>query len=464
MAILDANQSDVGIIGLDVTGRNVALRLAESHFKVAAYDWSAQKRLAFRKQIAEPQLRVTAHLSDLAASLRLPRILLIFSDADAPLSLILDRLLPELKSRDLLMDAGNSHFTDTANNQRWLAERRIQFMGVGLAGGETGARHGAAVMAGGGREARQRSRRLLEALAGAVHGEPSLCFCDSGAAAHFARMAQAGVEQALLQLLAESFDVLQRALLLTDENMEADAGAWRFGGLNEYLMEISARVFMRTEPATPRMLLREALQSAKNDPWGRWATQSARDLETPIPAIEAAVEPQSAAATERRKALLAAPFRHPAGRRGDDRQSVLDELHGALRAAMIIAYAQGMALLGAASERMGFRFNRRDIARAWRGGAPLGASVLGDIATALETTPNLPGLLSDDDLSQEVMDRQENLRRAIWRAHGLEADVPALLASLDYLDANRAAWLPVNIVQAPRRRPGSRSAFSGSRS
>jgi 6-phosphogluconate dehydrogenase len=447
----DASQSEVGVIGLDMTGRNVAVRLAEQRFKVAAYDWVGQNILALREQTAEPRLRVAANVSELMAGLRQPRTILLFSGPDAPMNLALDQLLPALQMGDLVMDAGTTYFKETAKHKRRLAERCVQFMGLALGGGEKGARQGGIVMAGGGREARRQSRPLLEAMAGAVRGEPCVSYFETAAAAHFVKMVHAGIEYALLQLLSETFDLLQRTVLLTDEEWHGASSAWPLAVLNGYLMEIFGRIFEPADRHATQMLLREKLASAKSDPLGRWLAQSSWDLEVAMPTIEAAVEIQRITTTERRQALVAASFRHPVGRFGDDRQSVLEELHGALQAAMIITYAQGLALLKAASTQLGFRFSLHEISRSWRGCAHLRTNLLDDITTALERTPDLSGLLSDDDMSERVMSCQENLRRAVWRAHKLDAVVPALLASLDYLDSNKAAWLPVNLIQVPRR-------------
>jgi 6-phosphogluconate dehydrogenase len=457
MAISDANQSDVGIIGLDVIGRNAALHLAEHDFNVAACDWGRRKTRVLREQITGPKVRVAADFSELLATLRQPRTILICGDAETPLNLVLDQLLPELKLGDLLMDAGDSYFKDTAKNHGLLAERGIQFMGIGLVGGEKGARHGAVVMAGGGREARERTRPLLKAMAATVRGEPCVSYFETAAAAHFVKLCHAGVEYALLQLLSETFALLQRTLLLTDEELHDASRAWHLGVLNGYLMEISGQVFEPEDRQTPRLVLEQRLESVRNDPLGKWVAQSARELEVQIPTIEVAVGTQRVAAAERQQALLATPFRQPVGRFGDDTWSVLDEMHAALHAAMMITYAQGMALLSAASLHLGFHFNLHEISRAWRGGTRLRTSLLDDITTALQATPDLPGLLSDDDLSQGVMTRQEKLRHAVWRAHELDAVVPALLASLDYLDANREAWLPVNLIQVQPRPPASKA-------
>ncbi len=451
MAESDASQSDIGIVGLDFIGRNAALFLAGQNFHVVAYDWEQHKTRALCEQTTGPNVLVVANISGLMAKLRPPRNILVFSGAKSPMSLVLDQLLPELEVGDLLMDAGDTYFQDTAKHQGRLAERGIQFLGIGLAGGSLGARQGAIVMAGGGREARARSRPLLEAMAATIREEPCVSYFETAAAAHFVKSCHTGVEHALLQLLSETFDLLQRTLLLSNKELHDAAGAWHVGVLDGYLMEIAGRVFEPMAKLDSRQLLEERLEFARNDPLGKWVVQSAWELDVAIPTIEAAVTSPCAPGTGQRRTLLAAPYRQPVGRFANDPRSVLDELHGALHAAMTIAYAQGVALLRAASQQLGFRFNLHEITCAWRGCTQLRTSMLDDITTALRTTPDLPGLLSDDDLSEGVMARQENLRHAVWRAHELDASASALQASLDYLDSRRDAWLPVNLIQVPLR-------------
>jgi 6-phosphogluconate dehydrogenase len=461
MAVSDAIQSDVGIIGLDVMGRNVALHLADHHFNVTAMDMGRPRTSPLQEQATGKGVRVAGNVSELLANLRQPRTILIFSGGEAPMNFVLDQLLPELEDGDMLMDAGDSFFEDTARHGSQLAERGIQFLGIGLAGGAQGAREGAVVVAGGGCEARRRARPLLEAMATTLRGEPCVSYVETAAAAHFVKMVHDGVECALLQSLAETFDLLARTLPMSDEEMHNVLGAWHIGVLNGYLMEISGRAAEPTDPQQPRRLLEHKLESAKNEALGRRAAQSAGELKVLAPTIEAAAGTERVTATERKQALLAAPFRQPMGRFSDDPDSVLDELHSAFEAGMLITYAQAMALLAAASERFGFQYRLHEIARAWRGCTRLRAALLDDITTALQTTPDLPGLLSDDDLSERVMARQENLRHAVWRAHELDTPVPALLASLDYLDSHRAAWLPVNLIQVQRQPTGEAVTKSG---
>jgi 6-phosphogluconate dehydrogenase len=458
MAVSDAIQSDVGVIGLDDIGRNVVLRLAEHQFNVTAMDWRRPMTHALHEQTTGMRVRLAGNVAELMASLRQPRMILIFSSRDVPMNFVLDQLLPVLERGDVMMDAGDSFFQDTTRHDGQLAERGVQFLGIGLAGGEQGARQGAIVMAGGAREARQRARPLLEALAATMRGEPCVSYFETAAATHFVKMVHTGVENALLQSLAETFDLLQRALQLTDEELHDAVGAWHIGFLKGYLMEISGRAVESADQQTLRMLLDEKLKSAKNDALGSWAAQSAMELEVHAPTLEAAARTQRVMATERRQTLLAAPFRQPVGRFGDDPESVLEELRGAFEAAMVITYAQAIALLAAASENLGFQFHLHEISRAWRGCTRLRTALLDDITAALKTTPGLPGLLSDEDLSERVMACQENLRHAIWRADEFDTPVPVLLASLDYLDSNREAWLPVNLIQVPRWQPARAGA------
>jgi 6-phosphogluconate dehydrogenase len=380
-------------------------------------------------------------------------MILIFSGPGVPTHLVLDELLPLLEVGDVVIDAGDSHFKDTARHDRRLAEQGLSFVGLGLAGGEQGAREGAIIMAGGAREFRRRTQPLLEALASSVGGDPCIVYFESAAAAHFAKMVHAGVENALLQSLAETFDVLQNVLVLTDEELRDALGAWHIGFLKGYLAELSVRAIEPSNQPTPWTLLEEKLDSARNDTPGKWTPQSAHELDVIAPTLEAAAGMPTGVVDERHPTLADAPFRQPTGRFGDDPENVTEELHGAFQAAMLITYAQATALLAAASENFGFQFRLHEITRAWRGCTRLRTALLDDISAALEATPNLSDLLSDDDVSERVMASQENLRRVVWRAHELDLPVPVLLASLDYLDSNRKAWMPANLVQVPRRSP-----------
>jgi len=434
---------------LDAVGHGVALRLAESPFKVAAYNWGREDPTGFPTEVAGHPVRVIADGADLMASLASPKTVLVFSSEDTPMNSAVALLRPDLEPGDLLIDAGNSYFKDTARYQKQLARQGIQFMALGLAGGEAGVRHGAIVMSGGECEPRERVRPILEAMAATVEGKPCLSHFQSPAAAHFVRMVHAGIELALLQLLSETFDVLQAALAVTQEKWP-DAPASSPGAvLHGYLAEIAGQISEPVGQEPPRNLLVKKMESAKNVSAAKWVVPSAWESDVPIPSLEASLGVERVGIAERWEGLLAAPSRHPVHRLNDDSESVLRELHGAFHAAMLITYAQGMGLLMAGSKLHDFDLSLHEIPRAWKGGGRRRASLLDDMAASLQARPDLPDLLADDDFSENVMANQESLRQAIWRAHDLGQPVPVLMASLDHLDANKAAWLPANLICIP---------------
>jgi len=428
-----AGNCDVGVAGLDTAGRNVALRMADHLLKVAACEPRPQMREALLGDSAARGVSLAASLAEMAGRLRCPRAVVLFGgDRDA----MIDELAPCLERGDILIDAGISYFKDTARRERWLAGRGLQFASWAIAGGGEGEREGAAILAGGGLEVCAHARRLLEAAAArSAH-------TGSAAAAHFAGMVHAGIEYGLMQLLSETFDLLQRTLMLSDDEMCDPSGPWHIGVLNGYLMEVS--------PAyrQPERWMEERLAAARQSDLAQWIARSGRELEVPMPTIDAALGMREGSAAEEQRALAATPSRRPAGRFGHDAESVLDELHEALHAAMIITYAQGFALLRAGADIHGFAFDMGEMVRVWQGSGAMRTSLLGEIGAALRSAPHLPNLLFDDDFSEKVMSCQEYLRHAVCRASELDTIVPALLASLDYLDSQRAAWLPVNLIQA----------------
>jgi 6-phosphogluconate dehydrogenase len=204
---------------------------------------------------------------------------------------------------------------------------------------------------------------------------------------------------------------------------------------------------------TRKRQLEKRLQTVRREDSACWASLAARELEVPTPTIDAAVGTRNLSEWEKRNDFATTPFRQPLGHFGDDAESVLKEMHEALSAAIMITYAQGIALLKAGSDRYGFNIDAAEVIRLWKGCCGIRTPLLEEIASAIQATPHLPNLLHDDDLSEKVMQQQESLRHAVWRAGPLKMSVPALMASLDYLDFHRGAWLPVNLIQVPRARP-----------
>jgi 6-phosphogluconate dehydrogenase len=424
--------------------RNLALNFTDHQFKVAVWDpdgasWPCDA------------IPGASSLADLTGNLRAPRTIVLSSAQNHQTDAIIDEVLPLLDHGDVLVDAGRSYFKDTARRSQRLAPEPVAFMALGIAGGEAGARRGPSLTAGGSDDAPWRTRHLWEAIAARHEGRPCVSYVGSAAAAHFAEMVHAGIECGLAQLLSETFDLIKGTLLLTDEELSDPSGAWHRAVLRGNLMEISGWLVNPGEGRAARLQLAQRLERAKADETARWIAQSAQELEVPTPFIEAAVGSQISSTWERQRAMLASPIRQFRGRFEDDPESILDEFHGALCAGMIITYAEGLAVLEAALRKYGFEFQLGEIIRLWRACATLSTTVLDDISAALRATPGLRHLLGDEDLSDKVMAAQEFLRHAIWRANKLNTVVPGLLAAVDYLDAQKDAWVPTNLVQV---RPG----------
>jgi 6-phosphogluconate dehydrogenase len=391
--------------------------MAGQGLSVAAYDRNAANIKVLQGEASGVSIHIAASMTQFMGLLRQFRTIVISgSDADGDL---FSDLLEHLEAGDLLIDAENCHFKDCDRRARRLAERNIRHLGMGIIGGGEDGCCGPVLMVGGRAETYQSVLPLLESMASKEDGEPRVSYLGPAAAGHFVKMIHDGIEYSLRQLVLETFGLLKRALVLDDGELREVASAWHMG----------------------------ALKNCPRDDAARWTCQAARELDAPSPTIAAAVGMRTLSELEKQNDFATTPFRQPLGRFGEDAESILDELHGALRAAIVITYAQGMAVLAAGSEQYGFDIDLAEVIRLWKGCGNLRAALLDEIASAIRATPHLPNLLYDDELSGKVMEQQERLRHAVWRAGLLRTPVPVLTASLDYLDSYRGAWLPGNLIQ-----------------
>src|SRR5664279_5335677 len=282
-------QYEIGMVGLGVMGRNLVLNMADHGCAVAGYDKDQTKVEALRKESAKRNIVVAASIIDFIALLSKPRAIMMLVPAGAPVDSVIKDLLPHLDKGDLIIDAGNSYFKDTDLRARNLAAKGIHFLGVGVSGGEEGARHGPSIMPGGPKEAYERVRLLLEAVAAKVNGDPCVVYLGPGSAGHFVKMVHNGIEHAVMQLLAETYDLMKRGLGLTDDGLRDVYDTWNHGDLNGYLIEITSRIFSKVDETTGNRLIDEILDVAKQKGTGMWTSQSAMELQEPIPTIDIAV-------------------------------------------------------------------------------------------------------------------------------------------------------------------------------
>ena len=450
-------QYAIGMVGLGVMGRNLVLNMAGHGFTVAGYDKDQATVEALRQESRDLDVRGAESIEEFAGLLHQPRAVMLLVPAGPPVDSVIADLLPHLEKGDLIIDAGNSYFKDTNLRARNLAGKGIEFLGVGVSGGEEGARHGPSIMPGGPKEAFERVRPLLEAVAAKVNGEACVAYLGPGSAGHFVKTVHNGIEYALMQLLAETYDLMKRGLGLGDDELRDVYDIWNNGELNGYLIEITTRIFNKVDEKTGERLIDEILDVGKQNGTGMWPSQSAMELQVPIPTIDLAVAMRDMSVLEKQRETAGEIFKRPIPSFTGDRKSFLDRLGHALYAAMIVAYAQGMAVLAAASDKYSYTLDLEAVARIWRGGCIIRAALLEDIRMACRNQPGLPNLLLAPELSNKVMANQEDLRHVVCAAIEMGLPAPCFMTALGYVDSYRSAWLPANLIQAQRDYFGAHS-------
>lgn len=443
-------QCEMGMVGLGIMGQNLLLNMADQGFSVAGYDIDPSKVVSLREVSQQRAIHATHDIKEFINLLRRPCAIMLLVPAGSTVDSIIKELLPYLQPGDLIIDAGNSYFKDTDIRTRYLTAQGIQFLGVGISGGEEGARHGPSIMPGGTPEAYQRVQQVFTAIAAKVNKEPCVAYLGTGSCGHFVKMVHNGIEYAMMQLIAETFDLMKRGLGLTNQQIADVFSKWNKGELSSYLLDITSPIFDRIDKITDKPLIDMITAVAKQNGTGMWSSESALELQVPTPTIDVAVNQRdlSTLVTEREQASALYPLSLPRFTASPD--IFLVQLQHALYAGMIIAYAQGMALLAVASEKYQYHLDLEVIARIWRGGCIIRASLLDDIAGAFHRKNALKNLLLDTKLSCEVISHQQDLREIVCQATQLGIPIPGLMASLSYFDAYRSIWLPANLIQAQR--------------
>jgi 6-phosphogluconate dehydrogenase len=443
-------QCEIGMIGLGVMGRNFALNIRDRGFAVAGYDRVAEKRAAWAAECGDGKTCAAEKLADMIRLLRKPRAVMLLVPAGPPVDAVIRELLPLLDPGDVIIDGGNSLFSDTDVRRKAVAEKGLMYLGVGISGGESGARHGPSLMPGGPREAYERIRPVFEAAAARAEGEPCVAYLGPGSAGHYVKMVHNGIEYALLQLIAETYHMMKRGMGLSDGELRDVYGGWRRAGLDSYLLEITEDIFSRTDPETGRPLIDVILDEAKQKGTGKWTSEDAMELQVPIPTIDAAVSMRNLSLHREQRLAIHRALDLPPRKFSGERDAMLGRMRSALYAAWIAAFAQGMAQLRAASAAYGYGLSLETVARIWRGGCIIRAALLEKVRAAYLRRGALEHLLLDPDLGAEAAQSGEDLRGAVCEAIACGIPVPALTASLAYLDAFRSDWLPANLIQAQR--------------
>jgi len=440
-----------GMIGLAVMGRNLALNIEEHGFTVAVWNREPHTTEAFIAESAGKKFIPAVTLEEFVASLERPRRMMMMIKAGAPVDMTIDKLKPLMEPGDILIDGGNSYFKDTQRREASLKDFGLHFVGSGVSGGEEGARYGPSLMPGGSREAYEQIEPVFEAIAARTDSGPCVTYVGPDGAGHFVKMVHNGIEYGDMQLIAEAYDILRRALSLDAAEIADIFSEWNRGPLESFLIEITANIFRVRDAETGGALVDLILDKAEQKGTGKWTAQEALDLGVAIPTIAAAIDARVLSSIKEERVIASDLLKGPEGARFDgDRAELIAAVHDALYASKICSYAQGFDLIQKGSEKYEWGVRMSELARIWKGGCIIRARFLDSIMSAYKRRPDLPNLLLDDDFSAWITAAQARWRRAVSTAQGLGIPVPAMSASLSYYDTYRTASLPQNLTQAQR--------------
>lgn len=441
----DSSQVDMAVLGLGVMGRSLALNLTDHGTRVVAGD-PFPEAVATARPLLEPAVAVVDAPEDVLACLSKPRIVLMMVKAGDPVDALIERLAPHLEPGDILIDGGNSHFRDTERRQATLIARGVHFVGLGVSGGEEGARHGPAMMAGGAPEALAAIAPMFSAIAAkAADGLPCYDAFGPGGAGHFVKMAHNGIEYALMQTLAEAYLLMDGPGGLKPAQMADMVRGWSTGPAGCYLLEITATVLDAVCPDTGTPMIEVIRDAAAHKGTGRWTVEAGLELGVAVPGVAAAFLARALSSRRPEGMAPARPLRDAAVP-----STLVADIGAALPAAMLAAYAQGLALIAEASAEHGWGTDLAAVARTWRGGCIIRAAMLEPIAAAYAADPALRDLPAAPFAADLLAAAEEPLRRVVTTAVAQAVPVPAFAAAVSYLDGLRARRLGASLIQGQR--------------
>ena len=449
---MTTNQCDIGLIGLAVMGENLVLNMESKGFTVAVFNRTTEVTDKFASGKASGKnIQPTHTMEDFVSALKRPRKAMIMVKAGAPVDAVITQLTPLLDKGDVIIDGGNSLFTDTQRRCKDLEGKGIHYVGCGVSGGEEGALKGPSMMPGGSKESWEIVAPIFQKMAAQVDGEACCRYMGPDGAGHYVKMVHNGIEYGDMQLICEAYAILKHVLKLEAAELADIFTEWNKGDLDSYLIEITSQIFRKIDPDTGKPLVDVILDKAGQKGTGLWTLQSALSQSVVISTINAAVEARviSSRKDERVNASKVLPQPKVAEFTGD-KQALIDAVRDALYASKIVSYAQGMELLGAASLGSHWDLNFGDIATIWRGGCIIRAKFLNRIKDAYQRDPKLHNLLLDPYFTSIIERTQHNWRIAVATAVQQCVAVPAFSASLSYFDSYRQARLSSNLLQAQR--------------
>ncbi len=448
-------QFDFGMIGLGVMGSNLLLNMAGHDFHVIGFDRDIQKGKSLEDGADDKEkVRGVNTLEEMVKSLKTPRKMMMLVPAGKPVDDVLESLLPLLDKGDVVIDGGNSHYIDTLKRLKDLEPKGINFMGMGVSGGEHGARTGPSMMPGGNREAFKNVQPILEAVAAKINGEPCTAYMGKDAAGHYVKMVHNGIEYAFMQLISEVYDLLKRGLGLNNDELHDVFEKWNDGELQSYLVEITRDIFLQKDDQdehSGKRLVDLILDKAGSKGTGKWTSQDAMDLPVAVPTIDTAVAFRTISGYKEERLQAAKIYKNDVKKVDLNKDEFINQLGDALYFGMIICYAQGLSMLYQASNELKMEIPMHDVVKIWRGGCIIRSLLLNNLYTAFQNSGNnLPNILLDNGIADIVKTKEQSIRDVIKKAIDINIGTGGLMSALAYFDAYTTENMPTNLIQAQR--------------
>ena len=443
------SKSDFGLIGLAVMGQNLVLNVESRGFQVSVYNRTTATTDEFIAAHPGKKLVGAKTLEEFVQSLATPRKIQIMVKAGGPVDAVIEQLIPLLDQGDIIIDGGNSLYTDTERRDAYLSEKGLRFIGAGVSGGEEGARKGPSIMPGGPASTWEVMKPIFESIAAKVDGEPCVIHIGPGGAGHYVKMIHNGIEYGDMQLICEAYNIFKAAGFTAAELGQVFTD-WNNGDLESYLIQITAEIFKQNDPETGKALVDVILDTAGQKGTGKWTIMNAVENAVVISTINAAVEARILSSMKEKRVAASAELQGPVANITGDKAALVKKVHDALFASKIISYAQGLDLIKTMGAEKNWNLDLGKIAAIWRGGCIIRARFLNDITDAYRSNPELSNLMLAPFFKNLLNEFQQNWREIVALATINGIPVPAFSASLGYYDSYRSAVLPANLLQAQR--------------
>ncbi len=443
-------KQQIGIVGMAVMGKNLALNISDHGFSISIFNRTVSTAQDVAKENPQSDIVVAKSAEEFVASLETPRKIILMVKAGKAVDETIAAFLPYLEPGDLLIDAGNSYYQDTIRRQKALEEKNLRFMGMGVSGGEEGARRGPAIMPGGRKESYELVKDVLVAIAAKAEGEACTTYIGSDGAGHYVKMVHNGIEYGDMELIGEAYSVLSKLGGFSNQELGEIFTQWNHGELNSYLIEITAAIFKEKDDLSDADLIDMIKDTAGQKGTGIWTSKEAMDLGIDVSVISSAVNSRFISAFDQQRELASKQLTGPLVTSYTDRSLLIDKVKSALYASKIVSYAQGFSLLKAAAKQYGWELDYKAIAKIFRGGCIIRAKFLNRIAEAYEKNPQLENLLLDDYFAKIVRDAQQDWREVVGLSIANGIPVSAFAAAISYYDAFRSVRYHTNLIQAQR--------------